>query len=155
VNVQVKVVAAPAANVAAPPVHVVQPVPVTETPVIVALPVLVSVTVIVMSVRYAAVGPGATLVVVSVVDAVIAVTVPLVVSFVAETALPRASVPWPVAVHAVVEFAVNVHVKSADAPAASVAAPPLHVVQPVPVTETAVIVESPVLASVTMIVNDV
>jgi hypothetical protein len=52
-------------------------------------------------------------------------------------------------------FAVNVQLKSVDAPTASVALPPVHVVQPVPDTDTFAIVESPVFVSVTVIVTGV
>src|SRR5438128_4395179 len=83
------------------------------------------------------------------------VTVPLVVSFAGGAALPSASVPRPVAVHAVVAFAVNVQLKSVDAPAANVEVPPVKGEQPVPTTDTPVIVESPVLVSVTVIVTGV
>ena len=48
---------------------------------------------------------------------------------------------------------VNVQLKSVDAPAASVVFAPAHGEQPVPVTDTFVIVESPVFVSVTVIVT--
>jgi hypothetical protein len=93
--VQLKSVAVPAASVVLPPVNGEQPVPVTDTLVIVEFPVFVSVTVIVTGVPDATVVPGVTLFVVNVVDALIAVTVtvPLVVSPVSGTSLPRVSFP--------------------------------------------------------------
>src|SRR5262249_41755667 len=64
-------------------------------------------------------------------------------------------VPWPVAVQVVVAVGVKVQVKSLDSPAASVAVPPCQLVQPLPPTDTFVIVESPVFVSVTVIVTGV
>ena len=65
------------------------------------------------------------------------------------------SVAWAVAVHCVDPFAVNVHAKSVDAPAASCVLPPVQVVQPVPLTETLKIVEALRFFSVTVIVTGV
>jgi hypothetical protein len=50
---------------------------------------------------------------------------------------------------------VNVQLKSVAAPGASVVLPPVHGEQPIPVTDTFVIGESPVFVSVTVIVTGV
>jgi hypothetical protein len=50
---------------------------------------------------------------------------------------------------------VNVQLKSVDAPAANVPFAPVHDEQPVPVTDTFVIGESPVFVSVTVMVTGV
>ena len=74
-NVQVKSVDAPAMSVERPPVQVVQPVPVTFTPVNVESPEFVSVTVIVTDVPASMFPAGETLFFVSVVDGMITITV--------------------------------------------------------------------------------
>src|SRR5262249_41226142 len=83
-------------------------------------------------------------------------TLPDWLSFVAGAGLPSESVPWPRAVQALAPAAaVNVQVKSCDAPATSVTLagvkPPAQ--PPVPVTFTLVSVSLPVLVSVTTMVT--
>src|SRR5439155_24222511 len=81
--------------------------------------------------------------------------IPLLVTFDPETAeiyTPSLHDAPPISV---VALAVNVQLKSVDAPAANVEVPPVKGEQPVPTTETPVIVESPVLVSVTVIVTGV
>src|SRR5215813_322756 len=81
---------------------------------------------------------------------------PLVVSPVNGTGLPRMSVPFPVADQLTFEETTIVQLKFVEAPAARVELPPVQVAQLlVPVTETPVIVESPVFFSVTVIVTEV
>jgi hypothetical protein len=156
VKVQLKSVEAPAASVEDPPVQDVQPVPVTETLLIVDMVLFVSVTVIVTTVPAAIVVPGVTLLVVSVVaEEPLTVMVPPVVSFTEGTSLPMESLPCPVAVQIVVAVGLNEQLKSVDAPEASVVLPPVHGEHPVPVTDTFVSVESPVFVSVTVIITSV
>ena len=94
VNVQLKSAESPAARLATlAGVQAAQLVPVTFTLVIVELPVFFSVTVIVTGVPAITVVPGLTVFVVSVVEAVKTVTVPLVVSFSSETSLLLVSLP--------------------------------------------------------------
>src|SRR5262245_22477408 len=83
--------------------------------------------------------------------------VPLVVSPAAGAGLPSASVPCPVAVQLTVEFAVNVQLKSCETPGArlGIRAGVNAEHAPVPVTDTSVIVESPVFFSVTTMVTEV
>src|SRR5262245_57132152 len=83
--------------------------------------------------------------------------VPPVVSPAAGAGLPSASVPWPVAVQLTVEAAVNVQLKSCDAPGARLGIwtgeNAAH--GPGPVADTLVIAESPVFFSVSTIVTGV
>src|SRR5262249_4071069 len=154
-NVQLKSVEAPALRLELPPVHVPHGVPDTEMLLMSESPVFFSVTVIVTAVPVSTVSLGVTLFKVKVVEGWITVTVPLVVSPVGETSLPTASLPCPVAVQLVVFVAVNAQLNVVEAPGASVVAAPVHGVHPVPVTETFVKGESPVLVSITVIVTAV
>jgi hypothetical protein len=109
VNVQEKVVDAPAARVEAPPVQVGQLfVPVTYTPVILESPVLVSVTVIVTEVPDITVVLGFTVNVVNAVAARITVIVPFVDSPSDGAGWPAASVPDAEAPQFVVSLTVKV-----------------------------------------------
>jgi hypothetical protein len=160
VKVQLKFWLAPGARVATlAGVYVVQaPVPVTDTDDSVSVPVLVSMTVIVTEL------PGSTdvgvlIAVVSVVDALITLIVPLVVSPVAGAVFPNESLAVAVAdQEAVVPAApaVNVQLKFWLAPGARVATlAGVYVVHaPVPVTDTDDSVSVPVLVSITVIVTE-
>jgi hypothetical protein len=155
-NVHIKVADAPAAKDATlAGRNDVQPVPVTLTFVIVESPVFVSITLIVTGVPEYTVVPGVTLLRTKVVAGWITVTVPLVVSFVVGIG-KLLKLPFPVAVHVVVEVGLKVHMKFDELPAARLAIlDGVQVAQPVPVTNTLLIVTLPVFVSVTVIVTGV
>src|SRR5579864_937528 len=154
VNVQVKSCEAPAASVTLAGEKLAQaPPPVTFTLVSGPLPVLVSVTTMVTR------APASTLVgalfSVNCVAAATPSTLPDWLSLVAGAGLPSESGPWPRADQALgPAAAVNVQVKSCEAPAASVTLAGAKLAQaPPPVTFTLVTGPLPVLVSVTTMVT--